>query len=481
MRALLLIAPLLLGAAQSTGKISPAGDVSASRVTSTGSTTGRALRDRAADVVNVLDFIPSAYHAGIKARTDTHDLTTYIQAAIATGKAVYLPAGTYSVTGLTAVAGGSLIANNDATISLAAGGTVALTIDIANYRVRGVNFEGGNSGPYDTIETVAGTRSGIAIGGSLSVEDVLVEDAYVHGFDNNGVHVTRTAQSTGGDPGRPVVRLRGVTAIENYNGIFLDEYGEYVHVTDCNASRAYAAMRAIGGNNRVVNSHFSRSWRNLLMRNGDNEGHGVFVGCSFNHMRSGANVGIDAYNITFGWTFVGCTFWYSNILLQDSGGFLFVGNEIGQTNITTTYSGVYNGGTNVFADNWLYGTVGKSFDPDTKVVWDRNVTDNLGGVVQLSYSASMAPDASMGEHIAITATDGNAFTIADPTNGTLGKQIIVQIRNNSGGALGAVTWGSAFKMAAWTSPATGYSRSVIFQFWNGTWYEVSRTAADVPN
>jgi lysophospholipase L1-like esterase len=48
MRSLLLIAPLLLGAAQSTGKVSPTSDVSSSRVTSTGSTTGRALRDHLA-------------------------------------------------------------------------------------------------------------------------------------------------------------------------------------------------------------------------------------------------------------------------------------------------------------------------------------------------------------------------------------------------------------------------------------------------
>jgi hypothetical protein len=48
MRALLLIAPLLLGAAQSTGKVSPTSDVSSSRVTATGSTTAYALRDHLA-------------------------------------------------------------------------------------------------------------------------------------------------------------------------------------------------------------------------------------------------------------------------------------------------------------------------------------------------------------------------------------------------------------------------------------------------
>jgi hypothetical protein len=53
MRALLLIAPLLLGAAQSTGKVSPTGDVSNSRVTATGSTTARALKDHLATLPDV--------------------------------------------------------------------------------------------------------------------------------------------------------------------------------------------------------------------------------------------------------------------------------------------------------------------------------------------------------------------------------------------------------------------------------------------
>jgi hypothetical protein len=53
MRSLLLIAPLLLGAAQSTGKVSPTSDVSHSRVTSTGSTTARALRDHLATLPDV--------------------------------------------------------------------------------------------------------------------------------------------------------------------------------------------------------------------------------------------------------------------------------------------------------------------------------------------------------------------------------------------------------------------------------------------
>jgi hypothetical protein len=94
MRTLLLIAPLLLGAAQSTGKVSPTGDVSNSRVTATGSTTARALRDRAADVVNVKDY-------GAVGDGSTDD-TAAIQAAMTAattgaGRPLIFPAGTFLV------------------------------------------------------------------------------------------------------------------------------------------------------------------------------------------------------------------------------------------------------------------------------------------------------------------------------------------------------------------------------------------------
>jgi hypothetical protein len=102
--ALAIVLALSLGPAAGfkAGTPTPTSDVSNSRVTSTGSTTARALKDWTADVVNVLGFIPSAYHAGIAARTDTHDLTAYIQEAItAAGKGtVFFPLGLYNHTGI---------------------------------------------------------------------------------------------------------------------------------------------------------------------------------------------------------------------------------------------------------------------------------------------------------------------------------------------------------------------------------------------
>jgi hypothetical protein len=85
-----LLLSALLGAAQATGTMSPTSDVSGNRVKATGSTTPRALRDRAADVVNVKDF--GAVGDGVA------DDTAAIQAALNTGKTALVPAGTYKVT-----------------------------------------------------------------------------------------------------------------------------------------------------------------------------------------------------------------------------------------------------------------------------------------------------------------------------------------------------------------------------------------------
>jgi hypothetical protein len=102
--------------------------------------------------------------------------------------------------------------------------------------------------------------------------------------------------------------------------------------------------------------------------------------------------------------------------------------------------------------------------------------------ITLTYSASVSVDASLSNFFDITATNGTAFTINAPTNGVDGQYIEFRIANNSGGALGAVTFAAGYKLAgAWVSAATGNNRSIRFEY-NGTnWYECSRTAADVPN
>lgn len=112
------------------------------------------------------------------------------------------------------------------------------------------------------------------------------------------------------------------------------------------------------------------------------------------------------------------------------------------------------------------------------------------GANTVTYSASMTPDIGLGGAVTITATNAVAFTINAPllngtaitaTNVPLGTILQLTIRNTSGGALGVATFNAVFRLSAWTQPATGNSRSIMFR-WDGTnWVEQSRTAADVPN
>jgi hypothetical protein len=91
-------------------------------------------------------------------------------------------------------------------------------------------------------------------------------------------------------------------------------------------------------------------------------------------------------------------------------------------------------------------------------------------------------DAATGVNFLVDVTSTSAFAIANPTNVEAAGQILtICLKNASGGVMGAVTWGTKYKMASWTNPANGYSRSITF-FYDGTnWIEQSRTTADVPN
>lgn len=101
-------------------------------------------------------------------------------------------------------------------------------------------------------------------------------------------------------------------------------------------------------------------------------------------------------------------------------------------------------------------------------------------VVPVSYSASITFNASAGYVFSISATNGTAFTINAPTGAVTGMTMSVEIKNASGGALGAVTWNAVFKMAAWTAPANTFARVITFYFDNINWREISRSA-DIPN
>ncbi len=101
--------------------------------------------------------------------------------------------------------------------------------------------------------------------------------------------------------------------------------------------------------------------------------------------------------------------------------------------------------------------------------------------VAATYGTTVNINAASASVFLITATNATAFTIANPTNPLSDQIIKIRVKNTTGGALGAATWGSAYKLATWTQPATATSRCIEFKYDGTNWIECSRTPADVPN
>ncbi len=138
-----------------------------------------------------------------------------------------------------------------------------------------------------------------------------------------------------------------------------------------------------------------------------------------------------------------------------------------------------NAGTSVAVFRTSDGTAGMSIDSAGRLATTRAIME---ATTAPTYGASVTINTIAANEHVITATNGTAFTISDPLYAAqAGQRLTVRIRNTSGGVLGAVTWGAAYKLAAWTSPANGFSRSIDFRYDGANWVEVSRTPADVPN
>lgn len=99
----------------------------------------------------------------------------------------------------------------------------------------------------------------------------------------------------------------------------------------------------------------------------------------------------------------------------------------------------------------------------------------------LTYGVTIATNSVSGEVQTINVTDGVGFTISNPTNPITGRYLTYDILNSSGGAMGTITWGAAFKLVGgtFTNPANTKRRRITF-WYNGTnWIEDRRSSGDI--
>jgi len=129
--------------------------------------------------------------------------------------------------------------------------------------------------------------------------------------------------------------------------------------------------------------------------------------------------------------------------------------------------------------------------PGRHQVLDPRLTARLGNELQvagrvasavtaLAYDVRIATDAAAGNFFTISVKDARPFTIEDPTKAIAGQQITYDIRNNSGGQMGPITWAAVFHLAgAFTGPTNQRRRTISFYCDGAAWIEIARSAEDI--
>lgn len=99
----------------------------------------------------------------------------------------------------------------------------------------------------------------------------------------------------------------------------------------------------------------------------------------------------------------------------------------------------------------------------------------------VSGAGTTTPDATSGSLMVLTVTTAAAFTIgaAGSYGASMRNEVDIEIFNNSGGALGAITWNAAYLFAggsAPAAPASGKRLRVRFLFDGTNWLEADRVS-----
>lgn len=178
----------------------------------------------------------------------------------------------------------------------------------------------------------------------------------------------------------------------------------------------------------------------------------------------------------------GGTYGGFGILTCTNGGTTSAGNVVTGNTVTAPYNGAAftNGG---IPQNRLINLApgdlrGMNYEGGVKAM---RVGAQYTPLPAVAYSASITLDCSQGNEFDVPVTNATAFTINNPTNGNAGQNITVQIRNATGGSIGAITWGSAFKMLGFTNPIAGGSCTLSFRYDGTNWTQITPQTAQVPN
>ena len=271
--------------------------------------------------------------------TNKFDMTDAIQAKLNEFGYCHLDAGVYYVRGGIDMPIGATLEGEGANTVIRLLASVEDGYAVKMYRdntVRNIEFNGAYAELLNPA-TPLGQRDGIRVEGTNWSEGNLISGCRFRNFTGSGVR----AYATGGGI-ETGLRMSDCYAKYCGAGIYLaagaSSQVEYGHFTNVITWRCYYGVINNGGNNTFVNCSFHGAVGFLIDNiNGAsaNSGHGIAVGCVFNHINNwrsstlGDGNAIELRRSGNGFVFSSCQFWYSKVSAQDSPGVVLSACEFG--------------------------------------------------------------------------------------------------------------------------------------------------------
>jgi len=264
--------------------------------------------------------------------------------------------------------GKKLIGSGSKTRLMAADSSVTRLIDVSNsvdVSISSMTLKGVGADVVSTSTALinstqnildnANKGTGIGVYASNS-NGLSLTNLYIQNFNNAGVYGTQFgANGTSPSQFTKGIKLKGLSIDNCYLGIDMFTRAEYSTLSDLTVRQCAIGIGVRSGNVAVSNSQFTNNRVGVYVGAGDNNSHGTFTGCFFNHNKFR---GIYINGIVNGHAFGNCHMFDGIMEIVDSKGFNWNGGEIAgeirHQSITATLNRVSNA---MFTKTYNAGTI----------------------------------------------------------------------------------------------------------------------------
>ena len=285
----------------------------------------------------------------------TTDNTTFIQSAIATGKKIFIPEGTFITSNITLLTNSSISGLGEKSILKFKTGSTGYMLN--GDLVGGINLDkvalyGADDIEYQTVASI-GTRSGIYLNTNLPKSKIT--NCKIYGFNAIGAGYNGTVTSKDNKS----LDINNCNFLSNYCAIStapsgVNHYttvsggagGEYSNIIGSSFYLNRYAVVASAGNTNVTGNVISNNGYGIYMTSVSNVGHGNIVSNLINHSTVNS---IEMADNIISHVISGNAIYSGNIVFTNCTGIIFSGNQISVSGITITGTGFHN-----FADNFYF-------------------------------------------------------------------------------------------------------------------------------